>query len=148
MSKRGLKAAVLVWIIFFAGCSTGLYTRMNSTTPSFGPVLPGMTRAEAENYLGTPVLKTRMSEDRYWAVYEYELEMSVKETWIMDLLDFTTAGMGTLIVNPVDRFKGSEHFIEVVYRMEDSFEMNDRIVEIHGQMEAHEKDKPDEEGGK
>lgn len=131
MCKQGIKIAVFVWILWLSGCSTGLYTSKHSTAPAFGPVVKGMTRAEAEDHLGRPFLISGISENQYRALYEYRLGMSPKEMIRMDVMDFVTAGMGVLIVNPVDRFTGSEHLMAVVYRMEDGYEKNDRVVEVH-----------------
>ena len=116
--------------IFILGCSSGVYNKMDSSAPSFGPILVGMTRAEAEMHLGVPLLVTAENDGRYSTIYEYEIEKGAMDTIATDILDFLTAGIGVLIVSPVDRFNGSKHLLAIVYEMEDQYAKNDRVVAI------------------
>jgi hypothetical protein len=116
--------------MFFPACSTGVYVKMHSTAPEWGPVFLGMKRSEAERHLGTPMFISRLSENQYSGIYEYHSVMSPKETLSFDVMDFATMGLGNLIISPVDRFKRSNHLIAVVYQMDDKYINNDRVIDI------------------
>lgn len=116
--------------LLFTACSTGVYVKMHSTAPEWGPVFIGMKRSEAERHLGTPMFISPLGENQYRGIYEYPSEPSAKETLSFDVMDFTTLGLGTLLISPVDRFKKSRHLIAVVYQMEDKIVNNDRVIDI------------------
>ena len=111
-------------------CSPGVYVKMDSTAPDRGPVFIGMKRHEAELHLGTPLFIARLNNDQYRGIYEYETMPSAMDTLSYDILDFTTLGLGTLLVSPLDRSKGSRHLLAVLYQMDDKFRDNDRVVDI------------------
>lgn len=128
-NKNNLMPIIFI-LILAAGCSSGVFTRMDSSAPSFGPLIEGMTRSEAELHLGDPVMITVIEEGRYQGLYRYEKERAVTDTVMTDMLDILTLGMGNLIIKPTDRFKGCEHLIAILYQMEDQHSRNDRIVKI------------------
>ncbi|MBW2609898.1 MAG: hypothetical protein JRC68_06105 [Deltaproteobacteria bacterium] len=70
MSKIMKMMTLFVLTAALLGCSPGLFTRMGSTTPSFGPIFVGMTRAEAERYLGCPITIMHIDDGSYGGVYE------------------------------------------------------------------------------
>lgn len=110
--------------------SSGLYTKMDSSAPRFGPVYVGLTREYAERYLGQPVFSMDLDENHYVNVYQYELERSSRDVIVTDLLDVVTFGLGVYIVSPTDRFNGTFHLMAVTYRVEDKHGTEDRIVGI------------------
>jgi hypothetical protein len=116
--------------LFLNACSTGVFVKMHSTAPDWGPVFVGMKRSEAERHLGTPMFISRLNENQYSGIYEYPSVISPKETLSFDVMDFTTLGLGNLIVTPVDRFKRSKHLVAVIYQMDDKFIYNDRVIDI------------------
>ena len=136
----GILFAISV-LLLLQGCSPGLFTGMDSTTPRFGPIYIGMTRAEAEDYLGCPITTMRVGNEQYQGIYEYEVERKVRDTMITDIMDFATSGMGILIVSPIDRFKGTRHLITVVYEMEDDNAKNDRVAAVFEQSERAKKER-------
>ncbi len=110
--------------------SSGLYTKIDSTAPGFGPVHVGLTRAYAERYLGQSLFVMDLDENHYVNVYRYERERDVKDTIVTDLLDVVTFGLGVYMVSPIDRFNGTFHLMAVTYRIEDKNGTGDRIVGI------------------
>ena len=112
------------------GCTPGLYTRMDSTAPTFGPLYMGMTRQDAERHLGTPIVKIPVDETHYKNIYEYEEERSVLYTASTDVADILTLGLTNMMISPIDRFNGKRHFIAVVFEIRDPYEENDRISRI------------------
>jgi len=130
MSKIMKIMFLFLLIINLLGCSPGLFTRMGSTAPSFGPLLIGMNRAEAERYLGCPITIMQVDYDSYRGIYEYEIERSNRSVFAMDIWDFMTSGLATLIVSPADRFKGTRHLMTIVYKRTDIYEKNDQVIAI------------------
>lgn len=116
--------------LVMTSCSPGMYVKIDSTAPERGPVFIGMKRHEAEMQLGEPIFIARLNEEQYRGIYEYEATPNALDTVGYDMLDFTTLGLGRLIVSPIDRAKGSRHLVAVVYRMEDEYVTNDRVVDI------------------
>lgn len=114
----------------FTACSTGVFVKMHSTAPEWGPVFLGMKRGEAERHLGSPMFISRLSENEYSGIYEYPSEPSARDTLSFDIMDFTTFGLGSLIISPVDRVKKSRHLISVVYHMDDKNISDDRVIDI------------------
>ncbi|MFC1891145.1 tetratricopeptide repeat protein, partial [Thermodesulfobacteriota bacterium] len=49
----------------------------------------------------------------------------------LTILDFVTLGMGTLIVTPIDRFKGTSHLMAVDYEREGIHSSDDKVVGIY-----------------
>ena len=132
-------------LIFFLGvclmtaCSSGVYVQMDSTAPERGPVFIGMKRYEAERHLGSPLFITRLNKDQYTGIYEYEEGLTADDIVCLDLMDFTTMGLGNLIVTPLDRKKGMNHLMAVVYQMDDKDVCNDRVVGIKERVEVSQK---------
>jgi len=116
--------------LMMLACSPGLYVKMDSSAPEFGPVLIGMKRHEAELHLGTPIFITRLNEDKYKGIYEYQVSPSAKDILCFDMLNFTTLGLGNLIVSPIDRSEGRRHLMAVVYQMDHNDFNNDRVIGI------------------
>ena len=145
--QKIIRLLSLLLIMLLLGCSPGLYRRIGSSTPRFGPIYIGMTRAEAERHLGCPLTTMRVGHEQYKGVYEYELERKVTDTVVTDIMDFATSGLGILIVSPLDRFQGTRHLITVVYNMKDDNANNDRVAAIYDQNEKSKKgkDKVEEE---
>ncbi|NLD38846.1 MAG: hypothetical protein GX654_18460 [Desulfatiglans sp.] len=114
----------------FTACSTGVYVKMHSTAPEWGPVFLGMKRGEAERHLGNPMFISRLNENQYKGIYEYPSEISARDILSFDVMDFATFGLGSLIISPVDRAKKSRHLIAVVYHMDDKNINNDRVIDI------------------
>lgn len=110
--------------------SSGLYTKMDSTAPGFGPVYVGLTREYAERYLGQPLFVMDLDENYYVNVYRYEIERSTRDIIATDLLDVATFGLGVYMVSPIDRFNGTFHLMAVTYRVEDKHGTEDLIVGI------------------
>ncbi|GEM_PF-3048380 len=121
---------ILSICLLFTACSTGVFVKMHSTAPEWGPVFLGMKRGDAERHLGTPMYISRLSENEYKGLYEYPSEPDARETLSYDIMDFTTFGLGSLIISPVDRAKKSRHLIAVVYRMDDKNINDDRVIDI------------------
>jgi hypothetical protein len=131
MRRRWIPFILLMGMcLFLTACSTGLYVKMHSTAPDLGPVFLGMKRSEAERHLGTPMFISRLNDNQYSGIYEYPSVISPKDTLIYDVMDFTTLGLNTLIISPVDRFKRSKHLVAVIYQMDDKFIHNDRVIDI------------------
>jgi hypothetical protein len=116
--------------LFLTSCSTGVYVKANSTAPEWGPIFLGMKRAEAESHLGPPLLITRLNEHQYSGIYEYYTSIGAKDQFSFDVMDFTTFGLGTLIISPVDREKKSRHLIAVVYHMDNKNVNDDKVIDI------------------
>lgn len=110
--------------------SSGLYTKMDSSGPGFGPVYVGLTRDHAERYLGQPLFGMDLDENYYVNVYRYELERGARDIIATDLLDVVTFGLGVYMVSPTDRFNGTFHLMAVTYRVEDKHGTEDLIVGI------------------
>jgi hypothetical protein len=117
--------------LFFTACTTGVYVKMDSTASEWGPVFIGMKRSEAERHLGTPMFISRLNETQYKGIYEYLSAANPKDTLCFDVMDFTTLGLGNLIISPVDRYKKSRHLVAVVYQMDDKSINNDRVIDIN-----------------
>ena len=131
MRYRFISLAVfLVVCLMMPACSSGVYVKMDSTAPERGPVFIGMKRQDAEMHLGQPLYIARLNDDQYRGIYEYETSPSAIDTLSFDIMDFTTVGLGNLIVTPLDRLKGRRHLVAVVYQMADEYISNDRVVEI------------------
>ena len=116
--------------LMMLACSPGVYVKIDSSAPERNPVFIGMKRHDAELHLGTPIFITRLNDDQYRGIYEYEAVPCAMDTLAYDIMDFTTLGLGTLLVSPLDRSKGSRHLVAVVYQMEDEYISNDRVVDI------------------
>ncbi len=116
--------------LMIAACSPGVYVKLDSSAPERSPVFIGMKRHEAELHLGTPLYINRLNDEQYRGIYEYETIQSGLSELSYDIMDFTTLGLGDLIVSPLDRSKGSRHLVAVVYQMEDEYIKNDRVVDI------------------
>ncbi len=127
----------LVTCMLFQACSTGVFTKLDSTAPSRTPVFVGMMRHEAEMHLGVPIYVSRVDETRYSGLYEYETELGTLDQLCLDAMDVTTLGLGRLIVTPMDRNKGRKHLVSVMYEMEDGFSAHDRIVDIKSKVELN-----------
>ena len=128
MSKMIKQAVILLLLsIMIMGCTSNLYTRMGSTAPTFGPLYMGMTRIEAERYLGTPILKIPIDKTHYRIIYEYEAERSALFTASTDMADILTLGLTNMMISPIDRFNGTRHLIGVLFEMRDAYEENDQI---------------------
>ncbi len=110
--------------------SSGLYTKMDSTAPGFGPIYVGLTRDYAERYLGQPLFVMDLDKNHYVNVYWYEIERGTRDIIVTDLLDVVTFGLGVYMVSPADRFNGTFHLMAVTYRVEDKHGTEDRIVGI------------------
>lgn len=116
--------------LLLPACSPGVYVNMYSSAPPLTPILIGMKRHEVEIHLGKPLYISRLDEDLYRGIYEYNVKIRPLDTLCFDIMDFTTLGLGNLLVSPVDRFKSSTHLIAVTYQMEDKYIKNDRVVNI------------------
>ncbi len=130
MNAKKTTGLLMLILCLVIGCSSGIFTRMDSTAPLFGPILVGMTRSEAEMHLGNPLMITPAEEGQYRVLYEYEIERDVTDTIMTDILDAVTFGMGNLVVSPADRFRGCEHLIVIQYQMNDQHSRNDCVVGI------------------
>lgn len=132
---------VLLWGLLF-GCSplvghgvtpttsSGLFTRLGSTAPPFGPIVIGMTRQEAERSLGVPFMTSVLDAEHYFVLYTYERERGVWETVATDALDVVTFGLGAYIISPADRFNGRKHFMGITYAVEDKHGTRDRVIAV------------------
>ena len=116
--------------LMMAACSPGVYVKMDSTAPERTPVFIGMKRYDAEMHLGRPLFISRLKEDQYRGIYEYEANLSARDTIYLDIFDFTTMGLGNLIVTPLDRSKGRRYLVAVIYQMDDQYVSNDRVIGI------------------
>ena len=116
--------------LMMAACSPGVYVKMDSTAPERTPVFIGMKRHEAERHLGTPLFIAPMDGKQYRGIYEYQVGSSAADTICYDIMDFTTLGLGHLIVTPYDRSKGRRHLVAIVYQMDDKSIVDDRVVDI------------------
>ena len=67
---------------------------------------------------------------QYRGIYEYQVGSSAADTICYDIMDFTTLGLGHLIVTPYDRSKGRRHLVAIVYQMDDKSIVDDRVVDI------------------
>ena len=114
------------------GCTPGLFTRMDSTAPSLGPIFIGTSREDAERHVGPPILTMPLDSGPYVNVYEYGIERSIADTISTDIMDYWTAGLGTLIISPMDRFERTRHLIAITYKRENrnKEQMNDRVIAI------------------
>ena len=131
MRYRFISLAVCLGVcLMMLACSPGVYVNIDSTAPERGPVFIGMKRDDAEMHLGTPIFIARLNGGQYRGIYEYEATPCAMDTLSYDIMDFTTMGLGNLIVSPLDRSKGSRHLVAVVYQMKDENVNNDRVVEI------------------
>lgn len=142
--SKGFAVILLLGLLF--GCyplvghvvtpttSSGLFTQLGSTAPSFGPVFVGMMRQEAERYLGVPYMTSVIDENHYFALYKYESERSASEIIATDALDVVTFGLGTYMVSPVDRFNGRRHLMGLTYAVEDKHGTRDRVIAIRDRM--------------
>lgn len=122
--------------LMMLACSPGAYVKIDSSAPERGPVFIGMKRHDAELHLGIPIFIARLNEDQYRGIYEYEATPNALDTFCYDIMDFTTLGLGELLVSPLDRSKGSRHLVAVVYQMEDEYVSNDRVVDIKEQIKV------------
>lgn len=129
MPRFMIPTSVLL-IMVLTGCTPGIYTRLDSSAPVFGPVCPGMTRQDAERYLGPPLLTQRLDRYHYRNIYHYYRERSVTDILVTDIMDFTTFGLGTLLVSPIDRFADTTHLMAITYQGADQDIFNDRVVAI------------------
>ena len=111
-------------------CSPGVYVKMDSTSPERTPVFIGMKRHDAEMHLGSPLFISRLKEDQYRGIYEYEANLDAFNTICLDIMDVTTLGLGNLIVTPLDRSKGRRYLVAVIYQMDDRDVNEDRIIGI------------------
>lgn len=116
--------------LMILACSPGVYVKMDSTAPARSPVFIGMKRHDAEMHLGTPLFISRVNENQYQGIYEYQVGLGVIDTLFIDFMDVTTMGLGHIIVTPVDRLKERKHLMAVLYQMEDEYVTNDRVVDI------------------
>ncbi|NLA76043.1 MAG: hypothetical protein GX846_11345 [Deltaproteobacteria bacterium] len=116
--------------LLFTACTTGVYVKAHSTAPEWGPVFIGMKREDAERHLGLPMFISRLNENQYSCIYEYHISLGPKDILSFDVMDFTTFGLGTLIISPVDRAKRSRHLIAVIYQMDDKIMSDDRVIGI------------------
>ena len=116
--------------LMMQACSPGVFVKMDSTAPVHSPVFIGMKRHDAEMHLGRPLFISRLSENQYRGIYEYQISPGALDTLCFDIMDFTTMGLGNLIVSPLDRSKGSRHLVAVVYQMDDNYINNDRVIDI------------------
>ena len=131
MSNISKQTIILILLLTgISGCTPGLYTRMDSTAPTFGPLYMGMTRQDAERHLGTPIAKIPIDKTHYKNVYEYEEERSVLYTASTDVADIMSLGLTNLMISPIDRFNGKRHLIAVVFEIRDPYAENDRISRI------------------
>jgi hypothetical protein len=131
MFRRSITPILFLGIsLLFTACSTGVFVKMNSTAPEWGPVFLGMKRGEAEKHLGTPIFISRLSENEYRGLYEYPSELGASDALSYDIMDFTTLGLGSLVISPVDRAKKSRHLIAIVYRMDDKNINDDSVIDI------------------
>lgn len=127
-----LRTVLSIFLLFFmvSGCTPGIYKRLDSSAPAFGPIYPGITRQDAEKQLGPPSLTIRLDNTHYRNVYSYEIERSTTDILVTDIMDFTTCGLGNELVSPIDRFSGTTHQITITYYGADQDSSNDRVESI------------------
>ncbi|MBN1849902.1 MAG: hypothetical protein JW932_15115 [Deltaproteobacteria bacterium] len=131
MSNIQKQIIVLILLLYgLVGCTPGLYTRMDSTAPTFGPLYMGMTRQDAERHVGIPIFKIPVDKTHYKNIYEYEEERGALYTASTDIADILSLGLTSLMISPIDRFNGKRHLIAVVFEIRDSYAENDRITRI------------------
>lgn len=130
MRYRFISLIFFLAVCLMTACTSGVYVQMDSTAPEQGPVFIGMKRYEAERHLGPPIFIARLNKDQYKGIYEYEEGLTAVDKACIDLMDFTTMGLGTFLVPPIDRLKGMRHLMAVVYQMDDKDVYNDRIIAI------------------
>ena len=116
--------------LMMLACSPGVYVKMDSTAPDRSPVFIGMKRHDAEMHLGIPLFVSRLNDDQYRGIYEYNTIPGALNTVSYDIMDFTTLGLGNLLVSPLDRSAGRKHLVAVVYQMDDEYFNNDIVVDI------------------
>lgn len=129
-----LRFIVLIFLLGLCllapACSPGVHVRMDSSAPERSPVFLGMKRHEVEMHLGEPIFISRLDENIYRGIYEYESKLGAIDTMWLDVMDFTTLGLGNLIITPVDRLKPRNHLIAVIYQIGDEFLNNDVVIDI------------------
>jgi hypothetical protein len=127
-----IKAIISILILGFmiTGCTPGIYQRLDSTAPQHGLIFPGITRQDAERYLGPPLLSIRLDKNHYQNIYAYELERSNTDILVTDIMDFVTFDLGNEIISPIDRFSGTRHLIAITYYGADQDTSNDQITSI------------------
>ena len=111
-------------------CSPGVYVKLDSTAPARSPIFIGMNRRDVESHLGKPLFVSRLNDDLYRGIYEYDAKPGGFDTLCFDVMDFTTLGLGHFLVSPVDRLKSRNYLMAVTYRMEDENLRNDKVVDI------------------
>jgi hypothetical protein len=122
--------SILIMSIMMAGCTPGIFKRIDSTAPQNGLLFAGITRQDAERYLGPPLLSVRLDKTHYQNIYAYEKERSNTDMLIMDMMDFATFGLGNELVSPIDRFSGTAHLISITYYGVDQDTSNDQVLSI------------------
>lgn len=149
MKKIGKPAVLILLAALLIGCypvgshvltptmTTGVYTKLGSSAPSFGPIYVGTTRAYAERYLGTPTVMMWLDENHYINVYEYERERSVRDTIMTDFLDVVTFGLGEYMISPSDRVNGTRHLMAVTFLRVNKHGEDDRVVSITDRLTNH-----------
>lgn len=130
MFKRAKRILVVILVTTFLGCTPGLFTRLDSSAPSFGPIFSGITRQEAERHLGDPILTMEIDKAHYRNIYAYEVERSARYGLFTDAVDLVTADLGSLIFSPIDRFRGTKHLLAVIYQRQDDYAENDRVIAV------------------
>ena len=80
-------------------------------------------------HLGEPLFVTRPDKELYSGIYEYQAKIGAFDEMCFDIMDFTTIGLGNLLVSPLDRAKSSTHLIAIKYKMEDELK-HDRVIDI------------------
>lgn len=122
--------SILVMCIMMTGCTPGIYKRIDSTAPQNGLLFAGITRQDAERYLGPPLLSVRIDKTHYQNIYTYEKERSNTDILVMDMMDFVTFDLGNELVSPIDRFSGTAHLIAITYYGADQDTSNDQVLSI------------------
>lgn len=127
-----MKAMISILIIGFmiTGCTPGIYKRLDSSVPQRGLMFPGITRQDAERYLGPPLLSVRLDKNHYQNIYAYELERSNTDILVTDMMDFVTFDLGNEFISPIDRFSGTTHLIAITYYGADQDTSNDQVLSI------------------
>jgi len=136
MFKRVKKFWVVILVTTLLGCTPGVFTQLGSTAPSFGPIVPGITREDAERHLGVPILSMEIDAFHYRNIYAYEVERSEKYALFTDAMDMVTFDLGTLIFSPIDRFKGTRHLLAITYQIQDDHAENDRVIAVMERLEG------------
>ncbi len=122
--------SILVIVIMMTGCTPGIYKRLDSTIPQHGLIYRGITRQDAERYLGPPLLSIQLDKNHYQNIYAYELERSHSEILLTDMMDFVTFDLGNELISPIDRFSGTTHLIAITYYGADQDTSNDQVLSI------------------